>query len=332
MGRYFAPRWVAAILITLFISLAAAQSTSPTRDLDVVQVRPNVWMIAGAGGNITVHTGEQGIVLVDSGTAALAPKVLAVLKTLSTGKVRYMINTGADADHVGGNGAIARAGLSLYPQTGFGGGGLTDAVTNSGGAAILAHDNVNLRMSGLHGKQALFTVSDRPTETFTGNIKSLYLNDDGIQAIHLPNGHSDADLVVFFRRADVIATGDIFDEAHFPVIDIENGGRIQGEIAALNRLLELAIPPVPLVWLEGRTMIIPGHGRLADHADLTEYRDMLTIIRDRVQNMIDSGLTLEQIKKADPTQGYRARWGSDTGPWTTDKFVEAVYKSLITKR
>ena len=332
MSRYFARHRAAAILIPLVIVGAAAQSNTPVRDLDVVQVRPNVWMIAGAGGNITVQTGEQGIVLVDSGSAAVASNVLSVLKTLSKSKVRYMINTGADADHVGGNGTIAGAGLSLYPQTGFGGGGLTDAITNSGGAAILAHDNVNLRMSGVHGKQALFAISDRPTETFTGNIKSLYLNDDGIQAIHLPNAHSDADAIVFFRRADVIATGDIFDETRFPVIDIENGGSIQGEIAALNRLLDLAIPPVPLVWLEGRTMIIPGHGRLTDHADLTEYRDMVTIVRDRIENMVGKGRTLEQIKKADPTQGYRARWGSDTGPWTTDKFVEAVYKSLTAKR
>jgi cyclase len=311
---------------------AAAQAQPAADDLEVVQVRDNVYMIAGAGGNITAHLGPEGIILVDSGSAQMAGKVLATLGRLSTGKVRYMINTGADGDHIGGNGEIAKAGRTLFPGGGGGGGGIGEAVTNNGGAAILAHDNVNLRLSAPTGKQSPFPVEDWPTETFTGRGKSVYLNDDGIQAIHQPAAHSDADSIVFFRRADVIATGDIFDMTRFPVIDLNSGGSIQGEIEALNRLVELAIPAVPLVWLEGRTLIVPGHGRLSDHADLVEYRDMVTIMRDRVQDLMNQGMTLEQIKKADPTQGYRKRWGSETGSWTTDMFVEAVYKSLSAKK
>ncbi|MEQ1884744.1 MAG: MBL fold metallo-hydrolase [Bryobacteraceae bacterium] len=301
-------------------------------DLEVVKLRENVYMIAGAGGNITVHIGAEGIVLVDTGNAMSSEKVIAVLNRLTPGKVRYIINTGADGDHVGGNGAIAKVGRTLFPGGGGGGGGVGEAVTNNGGAAILAHDNVNLRMSAPTGKQSAFPTTDWPTETFTGKGKSVYLNGDGIQAIHLPAAHSDADSLVFFRRADVISSGDVFDMNRFPVIDLENGGGIQGELDALNRLLDMTVAPVPLVWVDARTLIVPGHGRVADHADLTEYRDMVTIIRDRIQDMAKQGMTLDQIKKANPTQGYRKRWGAESGSWTTDMFVEAIYKTLPGKK
>ena len=140
------------------------------------------------------------------------------------------------------------------------------------------------------------------------------------------------DSIIFFRRADVIVTGDIIDLRRFPVIDAAGGGSIQGELDALNALLELAIPAMPLIYKEGRTFLVPGHGRIADHAEVVEYRDMVTVVRDRIQSMIDKGLTLDQVKAANPTQGYRARYGSDTGPWTTDMFVEAVYKGLTPSR
>ncbi|MEQ1946950.1 MAG: MBL fold metallo-hydrolase [Bryobacteraceae bacterium] len=320
------------VLLQPFLVQMATAQGRPSGDLDVVKLRDNVYIIAGAGGNITVHIGQEGIVLVDTGTAASADKVIAELNRLTQGKVRYIINTGADADHVGGNGAIAKVGRTLFPGGGGGGGGVGEAVTNNGGAAILAHDNVNLRMSAPTGKQSAFPTTDWPTETFTGKGKSVYLNGDGIQAMQQPAAHSDADSIVFFRRADVIAAGDVFDMNRFPVIDIDNGGSIQGEIDALNRLLDLAIPPVPLVWVDARTLIVPGHGRVADHADLTEYRDMVTIIRDRIQDLMKQGMTLDQVKKANPTQGYRKRWGAESGQWTTDRFVEAIYRGLSAKK
>jgi glyoxylase-like metal-dependent hydrolase (beta-lactamase superfamily II) len=156
----------------------------------------------------------------------------------------------------------------------------------------------------------------------------MYLNGEGIQVIHYPSAHSDGDSVVFFRRADVVVAGDILDLRRFPVIDAASGGSIQGEIDALNALLDLAIPAMPLIYKDDRTYVVPGHGRIADHAELVEYRDMVTVIRDRIKSMIDKGLTLEQVKAANPTQGYRARYGADSGPWTTDMFVEAIYRSL----
>jgi glyoxylase-like metal-dependent hydrolase (beta-lactamase superfamily II) len=160
----------------------------------------------------------------------------------------------------------------------------------------------------------------------------MYLNGDGIQVIHAPAAHSDGDSIVFFRRADVIVSGDILDTTRFPVIDVAKGGSIQGEIDALNRLLEMMIPPFPLRWRDERTYVIPGHGFVADYGDVVEYRNVVTIVHDRVADMVLRGMALEQVKAADPAKGFRARYGSDSGQWTTDMFVEAVFKGLSQKR
>jgi glyoxylase-like metal-dependent hydrolase (beta-lactamase superfamily II) len=167
-----------------------------------------------------------------------------------------------------------------------------------------------------------------PTETFTSKIRAMYLNDDAIQVVRQPGAHSDGDSIVFFRRADVIVTGDILDLRTFPAIDPAKGGSIQGELDALNRLLELVIPAMPLVTKPGKTLVVPGHGYISDYGEIVEYRDMVTIIRDIVAEMIGKGMTLAQVKAANPTQGYRVRYGSDSGPWTTEMFVEALYSGL----
>jgi glyoxylase-like metal-dependent hydrolase (beta-lactamase superfamily II) len=287
--------------------------------LETIEIRPHVYVIFGAGGNVMMHEGEDGVVLVDSGSAATAEQVVAAIRKITAEPLRLIINTSADADHVGGNERIAREGSTINPNA------FNAGVQN---AAVLAHENVLNRLSAPTGQQSPFPIGVWPTETYIARIKSMYLNDEGIQVMHQPAAHSDGDSIVFFRRADVIATGDIFDLRRFPVIDAATGGSIQGELEALNRLLELAIPAVPLLHKPGRTYLVPGHGRIADHADLVEYRDMVTVIRDRIKSMVDKGLTLEQVKAANPTLGYRGRYGADTGPWTTDMFVEAVYNSL----
>jgi len=303
---------------------AAQQSND---DLDVVQVRPDFYMIAGAGGNIAAQVGPAGVVLVDSGSADTSDRVLAAIRRLTNRPIRYVINTSADPDHVGGNEKLSKAGQTILGNPGSS--GVSEEVyTNAGAASVLAHENVLARMSV---RQPAWPFAVLPTKTYSGRSYPMYLNGDGIQIIHMPAAHSGGDSVVFFRRADVIVTGDILDTTRFPVIDTAAGGSITGEIEALNRLVEMTIPPFPLRWRDERTYLIPGHGFVSDYADLVEYRNVVTIMRDRIQDLIDKGMTLEQVKAADPTKGFRKRYGADSGPWTTDMFVEAAYRSLTQK-
>jgi glyoxylase-like metal-dependent hydrolase (beta-lactamase superfamily II) len=321
-----------AVLVVLG-NVAVAQNQPAGGALEVVRLQPNFYMIAGAGSNIGVQIGPEGVVLVDAGTAQLADAVVAAVKRLTDQPIRYIINTSADADHVAGNEKIARAGRSLFGAAAGGGavaGGT--AANNDGAASIVAAEPVLNRMSAPTGQQAPYATVAWPTETFTRKQKSLYLNNEAIQVIYQPAAHTDGDSIVFFRRSDVVAAGDIFDMTRFPVIDTAKGGSIQGEIAALNRLMDIVVPSIPLPFKEGGTQVIPGHGRVSEQAELVEYRDMVTIVRDGVQSLIKKGLTLQQIKAANPTQGYRSRYGSDTGPWTTDMFVEAVYNGLTVKK
>ena len=294
-----------------------AQERAASGALETIQIRPNAYVIFGAGGNVAVHIGEDGVILVDSGSTAMAVKVLQAVKAITDRPIRMIINTSADLDHVGGNVAVGRAGVAINP----------DSFSDEEHATVLAHENVLLRMSG-SGDDKLYPSGVWPTETYTARARSMYLNDDAVQVMRQIGAHSDGDSIVLFRRADVIATGDIVDLRHFPVIDTTKGGSIQGELDALNHLLELTVPAMPLVLKPGRTLLVPGHGRISDYGELVDYRDMVTVIRDIIQSMIDKGMTLQQVKAANPTQGYRRRYGADSGPWTTDMFVEAVYNGL----
>jgi glyoxylase-like metal-dependent hydrolase (beta-lactamase superfamily II) len=308
-------------------SVQTALAQNQKGRLEVVQVVPNFYVIAGAGGNIGLQIGRDGVVLVNAGSADMSDKVLAAIQNLTPEPIRYIIDTSVDADNVGGNAAIAEAGQPFTPNVSPGG-----AATDAGTAHILSTDNVLNRMSAPTGKQAAYPTAAWPTDTFFTKDRKMYVNREGIELIAQPAAHTDGDLMVYFRRSDVLLTGDILDTTRFPVIDTDKGGSIQGEIAALNRIVDIAIPSIPLVWQEGGTVIVPGHGRLCDQADVVEYRDMMTIIRDVVEDMIKRGMTLAQIKAANPTKGYRTRYGVDSGPWTTDMFVEAIYKGLTQKK
>ena len=228
----------------LVIVTALAAQQTPGANLEVLQLRPNFYMIAGAGGNIGFQVGVDGVVVVDSGSAANADAVVAAIKKVTAQPIRYVINTSADADHVGGNATVAKAGQTLF--TGNGGAGLA---TNflGGGASILSAEQVLTRMSGPSGKSSPFPIDAWPTETFDQRRKYMYLNGEGIEVFRQPAAHTDGDAIVFFRRSDVVVAGDVIDTTRFPVIDVAKGGSIQGEIAALQKLVDTAIPSVPIV-------------------------------------------------------------------------------------
>jgi glyoxylase-like metal-dependent hydrolase (beta-lactamase superfamily II) len=294
------------------------------KSIRALPVRDNIYMIVGAGANITVQTGDEGVLVVDSGSgAATNEKVQNLLRQLSVKPVKYILNTSFHSDHTGGNdalrGAVGGAGR---------GGGRGGAGGGRGGVPIVAHENVLARMSAPTGKAAPTPVDAWPTQTFHSLHEDLYFNGESIQLLHVDNANTDGDSMVYFRRSDVVSAGDIFLTTTYPVIDVKGGGSINGIINGLNQLLDITIPKEKQ---EGGTMVIPGRGRICDEADVVEYRDMLTIVRDRIQDAIKKGKTLQQIQAAGLTRDYDPRYGSTTGSWTTAMFIEAAYQSLVKK-
>ena len=315
--RFLAP----ALLLNLFAAAGVVRAQGA--EVHVLPVQGNIYMLVGTGGNTTVQIGKDGVLVVDPQQAAMSSKVIAAIRQLSDQPIRYLINTQFREDHTGGNANVAKAGERLVPTGGAGGLGQVIGQT-ADSAQIFAHLNVLARMT----KQGV-PSEYWPTDTFATPKKELFINNEAIQIIHEPAAHTDGDTIIFFRRSDVISTGDVFIKTGYPVIDIENGGSINGIIDALNQIIDLAIPQEKQ---EGGTMVIPGHGRLCDEADVVEYRDMLTIIRDRIQDMIRKGMTAQQVEAARPTLDYDPLYGSDSGPWTTKMFVGAVYRSLSKKQ
>jgi glyoxylase-like metal-dependent hydrolase (beta-lactamase superfamily II) len=281
-------------------------------DVEVVHVTSDVYMIGGGGGNVTVNVGPQGLFVVDTGSAAASVKVAAAIRSISDKPIRYIANTSADVDHIGGNVEVNK----LLGQA------IRSREVIDERATIVAYETVLNRLTAQTGPQALPSAA-WPTSTFGTSQQDQAFNDQAIQLFHLPAAHTDGDTVVFFRRSDVVATGDLFDKTRYPVIDITKGGSITGEIDAINWLLDLIVPGEKE---EGGTMVVPGHGRLCDESEVMEYRDMLTIVRDRVKDMVQKGMTLEQVKAARPTFEYDPEYGPG------DSFVEAVFRGLQVKR
>jgi glyoxylase-like metal-dependent hydrolase (beta-lactamase superfamily II) len=298
------------------LNAAAPQASAlPSGSLEILEVRPSFFVIAGAGANVGIQVGEDGIVIVDAGSAAAAPNVLAAIKRISPKPIRYVIDTGPDADHVGGNEALATAGEKLFGG-GLPGGGQPNAANGADRVAPI------LSAEGVLRHMAKSPAGGWPTEVFHYLRKAMYLNGEAIEVLHQPAAHTDSDVFAFFRRSDVVFAGDVLDTRQFPGVDVERGGSIQGEIAALNRLSEIAVPSTPVVTREAGTIVVPGHGRLCDQYDVVDYRDMVTIIRDRVRDLMKGGRSLADVKAAQPAKGYVGRYGNP------DRFVQAIYQSL----
>ena len=317
--------WLVAVALTAFVvgqrvdtqqrtpSPAASQVPGPawgnSGEIHELPVQGSVHLLVGAGGNIAVQIGDEGVLVVDTGMAQHAEKVLAAIRKLSDKPIRYVVNTHFHPDHTGGNEVIGKAGTTVQGNP----------------TAIVAYENVLTRMSAMVGERSVAPTVAWPTATYVTTQKDFFFNEEPVILQHEADAHTDGDSIVMFRRSDVIAAGDIFVTTHYPVIDHPNGGNVSGIINGLNRILDLAVPKHEK---EGGTYVIPGHGRVCDEADVLEYRDMVTIVRDRVRDMVSRGLTLDQVKAARPTLDYDLHYGASTGPWTTAMFIEAVFKDL----
>jgi cyclase len=293
-------------------TLASAQPPSAAdlqnAELHVLPVQGNTYMLVGPGGNITIQTGKDGVLLVDTMFAPLAQRIAAEIKKLSDKPIRYIIDTHVHGDHVGGNEALQKMGAAGASQV------------MGGGATVIAHDNVLNRMTTpVTGSQAPPPQGGLPNDEYDTPTKDFFFNGEAVVIFHEPAAHTDGDSIVFFRRSDVLSVGDIFTPERYPFLDLARGGSIKGEIDALNHILLLTVPEF---LQEGGTRVIPGHGRLCGEADVVEYRDMVTIVRDRVQDAMKRGLSLEQVKAAKLTLDYDPQYGPG------DAFVESIYKSL----
>jgi cyclase len=299
-------------LLVVTVCMGAQLLLAQTQNFDNVEekilpVQGNVYMLIGAGGNTTLQVGKDGVLVVDTQYAPMAPKIMAAIRTLSDMPIKYIINTHVHGDHTGGNGALAK----------LGGGGAMPR--------IIANDHVLNRMTAKPAAgQAAVPDTDWPNDEYFTPFKDFFFNNEAVIVYHMPAAHTDGDSIVFFRRSDVVSTGDIFTPERYPFIDLQRGGTVQGIIDALNRILDIT---VPAKYQEGGTYVIPGHGRLCEEADVVEYRDMVTIIRDRIADLIKKGRTLEQVKAAKPTLDYDTQYGG-----MPDTFIEAIYKNLSEKK
>jgi cyclase len=296
-----------ALILAFVLSAFQAQNLDRV-EIQTIPVQGNVYLLVGAGGNITVQVGGDGVFLVDTQFEQLAPKIVAAIRKLSDKPVFWIVDTELDADHTGGNDALPKLANAAARQS----------------VRIVAHQNVLNRMAAApRGAEPI--VPDRlwPNDEYFLPQKDLSFNGEAVVIYHMPAAHTDGDSIVLFRSSNVLSAGDIFTPGRYPVIDLQNGGSVQGLINALNRILLLT---VPLKYQEGGTYVIPGHGRICDEADVVEYRDMVTIVRDRVQDLIKKGMTFDQIKAARPTRDYDTEYGNG------EPFLDAVYKSLSAKQ
>ena len=328
---------------------------NPNSPVKVLPVRGNIYVVMGGGANITLSVGLDGAFMVDSGSEAMSDQVIAAIRAVQQWveakaaasappvaygaetrnsitearradmppkPIRYIVDTSIAPDHIGGNVALANAGKT------FTGGNVAGQLSDvAQGAAILGHENLQNRMANPQAGQPKLPTRAQLTDTYPTDAMKLsnFFNGEGIVLMHQPAAFTDGDTMVYFRGSDVIAAGEVYRTTTYPVIDVAKGGTINGVIEGLNHIIDLSVPEFRS---EGGTIIIPAYGRISDIADVAYYRDMVTILRDRIQDMVKKGMSLEQVKAAKPTADYDGRYGATTGPWTTDMFIEAMYKTV----
>jgi glyoxylase-like metal-dependent hydrolase (beta-lactamase superfamily II) len=308
--------------VTVGLVTLGAQAT----EMETLPVRGRVSVVSAGGVNALVQIGSQGVLVVDTMSEPQSDRLIAAIRTLAGSRpIRYIVNTHAHPEFTGGNLKVAAAGAQLVAGNFAGqvGQRAVDGVVPQ--AFVVAHENVLKAMSAPTGSEPPTPFGAWPTDTFFQDERTMYFNGEGIQLSHVRSASSDGDILVFFRSSDVIAAGDIYSTLGYPRIDVARGGTVNGVIEGLNRVIDIAISEQ---FTEGGTRIVPGRGRISDEFDVVEYRDMVTIVRDRVEAMIKKGRSLDQVKAARPTLDWEPRYGSTTGPWTTAMFVEAVYRSL----
>jgi cyclase len=297
-----------AAALAAWLTGAAADLRAQQNSIEAYHVQGSVHMLVGAGANIAVQIGEEGVLVVDTGGASTRADVLAAIRRLSDRPIRWIVNTHADLDHTGANETISQAGMTV----------------NGNPAAIIAHERTLTRMS-----DAGRPVTELPLNSFFEPRRDFFFNGEALFLEHVPSAHTDGDIIVYFRDSDVLVAGDLFLTTHYPVVDLESGGGVDGFVDGLNRMLDIA---VPAHLQEGGTYVIPGHGRVGDEADILEYRDMVVILRDRIAHMIDEGMSLREIVAARPALDYDTRYDRVEGPGSAAHFVEAVFRDLSARR
>jgi cyclase len=295
---------IGAVTAGIVVLLMARPAAAQQEPIEIMHVQGNVHVLVGAASNIAVQIGDDGILVVDTGGRSTSDAVLAAIRQLSDKPIRWIVNTHEHLDHTGGNEALSQAGETV----------------NGNPAAIVSHENVLTRMS-----MADRPIAEWPLNTFFESQRDFYFNGEAVFLYHIPQAHTDGDILVHFRGSDVLVAGGLFGTTHFPIIDLESGGGVNGFIAGLDKALDIA---VPAFLQEGGTYVIPGHGRIGDEADLVAYRDMVLFVRDRVQHMIDEGMSLDEVIEAEPSLDYDPRYHNEAIPWTTAMFIESVYRSL----
>jgi glyoxylase-like metal-dependent hydrolase (beta-lactamase superfamily II) len=294
--RYF---FLAFFFVTISTFLTAQDFEKV--QIETIKVADGIYMLLGSGGNIGISAGEDGILLVDTQFSELMEKIKSAIAEINKGPIRIVLNTNWHYDHAYGNEPLGKS-----------------------GALIVAHENSRMRMiSEQHFPDfnmniPAFPKDALPVVTFKDSL-TLHFNGDEVQVIHIENAHSDADIVIFFRKANVIHTGDLYFTVLYPFIDISHGGSIDGMIAAAERIIGMT---------DENTKIIPGHGPLSNREELTKYRDMLVTVRDRIKSQIKEGKTLEEILASKPTSDFDKEQIKAIPP---EMFVRIIYNDLAKK-